>query len=265
MMRAKKHLGQHFLNSPRTIEAMLHAAQLSKDDTVFEIGPGKGVLTETLLQTAGRVIALEKDAELLPHLAERFEDSLSNDSLQLIEGDVRDTELLAKTIAREKNYKVIANIPYYLTGQFFRTFLEMEQQPASITVLIQKEVAERIVARNGKQSLLSIAISAFGTATYVCTVAARYFSPPPKIDSAVIHINNINHDHFKNPTAQEHFFEVLHVGFAHKRKTLAHNLRLKYPREVVDAALLKLNTPPQIRAEECEIDFWLQLADSLEL
>jgi 16S rRNA (adenine1518-N6/adenine1519-N6)-dimethyltransferase len=216
--RAKKHLGQHFLTSQKALFDMVTAGQVVSGDLVLEIGPGKGVLTKELLEKGAQVIAIEKDADLLPLLKEKFEKELGREQLQILPKDVLafDPSILKEY---KKSYKLIANIPYYITGAIIEQFLGAKHQPSTMVLLIQKEVAERIIARNektgnlgGKQSILSIAVSVYGQPKVVSKVPSGAFFPPPKVDSAIIAIENINRSFFEG-IDEKKFFEVLKFCF----------------------------------------------------
>ena len=209
-MFAKKSLGQNFLKSKAALRAMVAAAKIDtseKGTIVLEIGPGKGVLTEALIQTGARVVAVEKDDRLIAVLQEKFQKEITNNQLQIIHGDA--LEFDPSTFSAD--YKIVANIPYYITGQFFKHYLTAENQPKSIVVMVQKEVAHRIVARDEKESLLSLSVKCYGTPIYVMTVQKKYFSPEPKIDSAIIAVENISRDFF-NVILENKFFDVIKAG-----------------------------------------------------
>ena len=159
-MKAKKSLGQHFLMHPRITERIADAAGISKSDIVLEIGPGTGILTKPLLVRAKKIIAIETDAELVEKLKITFAEEIKNGKLTLIHGDILHASL-SLTVGNNKDYRVVANIPYYLTGEILRMFLSAPHTPRSMTLLVQKEVAERIVcrgkqARSKKESILSV-------------------------------------------------------------------------------------------------------------
>ena len=184
-MKAKKNLGQNFLTRDHYAIIMAEKAMVGQKDTVLEIGPGKGILTAILLKKAGHVIAVEKDPELVVFLKERFANEIKKQKLTLVSGDIFTYHLPPIT------YKLIANIPYYITGEIIRHFLSNDKQPQSLTLMVQKEVAERIVARNKKESLLSLSVKAYGEPEIVARVSAGNFFPKPKVDSAIIHIAGI--------------------------------------------------------------------------
>lgn len=254
---AKKSLGQNFLMHQATAERIADAAQLEEGEVVLEIGPGTGMLTRALLSRAETVIAVEADRELIPVLEETFRNEIRAGKLRLIAGDIRafDQSLLPHA------YSVVANIPYYITGELFRTFLGADRKPRSLTFLVQKEVAERIV-RSKKESLLSLSVKAFGTPEYRFTVPKGAFMPAPKVDSAVISVVDI-HNPFASEKAEQRLFEVLRAGFAHKRKLLSRNLEAVSSRVAVEAAFQKLNLSTTVRAEDVPLTHWVALSELL--
>ena len=258
-MRAKKSLGQHFLTSQHVLKKIITAANLRPSDTVLEIGPGKGILTKALLQTAARVVAVEKDAVLAAYLADIFSHQISDKQLTLVSGDILDFDLSLYKLT-PGTYKVVANIPYYITGVFFRRFLSSATYPESMTLLVQKEVAERIIAKTGKESLFSISVKVYGTPKQVGVVRAGNFSPPPKVDSAILTITDISKSQF-NDIDEQSFFTVLHAGFAHKRKQLATNFGLANmlaPEKMCTHCTI----PPSVRAEDLSVRHWICLAQA---
>ena len=256
----KKSLGQHFLNNPRIPEKMAEAGRISKGDIVVEVGPGTGALTKTLLAYGAKVIALEADKRAIASLEETFEEEIAVGSLQIHHTDIREgipTEL--KIVNR--GYKVVANIPYYLSGMLFRMFLEAQKQPSDLIFLVQKEIAQRI-ARDPKESLLSLSVKAYGTPSYICTVSRGNFTPPPKVDSAIIAITDISRNRFA--AVDEHFFfEVLHVGFAAKRKQLLGNLASRFDRSALTEIFETLELPLKVRGEDLSVETWMKLVRAL--
>lgn len=261
MIHAKKSLGQNFLKSKAIIADIVNASNVNSEDMILEIGPGKGVLTEGLLEKAKKVIAIEKDDRLIEHLNERFAEEISKGNFELLHADILDlkTESL-KLVA--SSYKVVANIPYYITGQILRQFLESDCPPSQMTLMVQKEVSDRIVARDKKESLLSISVKLFGTPRYIKKVPARYFSPEPKVDSAILNIENISSP-FKSKEDIKIFFEILKTGFAHKRKVLISNLSDKYSREKIAEVFRECGLDEKIRAENLTINDWKKLESKL--
>lgn len=261
-MRAKKSLGQNFLMHRQTAERIVAAANLPEKAMVLEIGPGTGMLTREILKKAGRVLAVEADNVLAPELAETFEREIGEGRLEVIHADIRefDTESIGE------DYHIVANIPYYITGELLRTFLTAPHQPKSITFLIQKEVAERIARqdpKNPKESLLSLSVKAFGVPTYCFTVPRGAFVPAPNVDSAVLHIARIGRAAFSDREEEGRFFEVLHAGFAHKRKRLAKNLEGFWSRESIRRAFLATALDENARSEDLALSDWLSLTRSL--
>lgn len=252
--RAKKALGQNFLMHQQTADRIADAAQV-EGKTVLEIGPGTGMLTRALLARASRVIALEADADLIPILTETFGEEIGAGRLELRHQDVR--KFAASSI--DGPYVLAANIPYYITGEIFRQFLTEAHKPSSMTLLVQKEVAVRI-AREKKESLLSLSVKAFGTPKYEFTVPRGAFKPAPNVDSAVLSVTDIRQDAFRDAAEEERFFEVLRAGFAHKRKQLGKNLALLAGEEAALAACRAAGVDPKSRAEELPLPVWKTLA-----
>jgi 16S rRNA (adenine1518-N6/adenine1519-N6)-dimethyltransferase len=258
--RAKKSLGQHFLRSASAVRDIVSGGNLVPGETVLEIGPGEGVLTRALLATGAKVIAVEKDHDLIPLLSETFKDELASGALTLIEGDVL-TFVPSEHGLRAGQYKLIANIPYYITGAIMEQFLESSDHPSVIVFLIQKEVAVRSVARDKKESILSVAVKAFGTPRVAAKVPASAFRPAPKVDSAILVIENINHDRFiETKLPIRHFFTVVRAGFAHKRKLTIRNLEAVSQAETIQKAFEKLTISPKVRSEDLDPAIWFELA-----
>ncbi|MBU6490939.1 ribosomal RNA small subunit methyltransferase A [Patescibacteria group bacterium] len=246
-LRPQKSLGQNFLMHARIAERIALTAELAQGDTVLEIGPGTGMLTKELLKRAKKVIAVEADDALCIELRDTFANEIARGRLELVHADIRKLALTA--LPRE--YQLVANIPYYLTGEIFRMFLESQTQPRSMTLLVQKEVAERIV-RSKKESILSLSVKAYGTPRYEFTVPRGAFLPAPKVDSAVISIRDISRKNFAAREEERIFFTLLRAGFAHKRKFLAKNLK--------DIGFRAPGIPEKSRAEDFSIAEWLSLA-----
>ncbi len=248
--KAKKSLGQNFLKSVLALNKIVESGELKKEDTVLEIGPGKGALTEKLLATGCTVIAVEKDKDLFGFLQEKLKKEIEKGKFILIEDDILEFDI--KKIIAKQDYKIIANIPYNITGAILKKFLTENHQPELMVLMVQHEVAKRIVARDNKESILSISVKAYGEPKMIMKVAARYFSPAPKVDSAVIQVKNISRAFFtKNNLNEERFWEIIHKGFAHKRKKLSGNLKSEIknlPDKFKDA-----------RAEDLKLEEWTML------
>ena len=250
---AKKSLGQNFLHAPNVISAMVHAGKISKGNTVLEVGPGKGALTIKLLETGEHIIAVEKDDRAIPFLQEKFANEIKTGQLELIHGDI-----LEFNPEKLKNYILIANIPYYITGEFIKKFLETTNPPLRIVVMLQKEVAKRIV--DSKESILSISVKAYGEPKYLVTVPRKLFRPMPNVDSAVLIIENISKKFFlQEKIGEKFFFEVLKAGFAHKRKVLIKNLEGKIPKERLESIWERENLSHNVRAEDLSPEMWKKI------
>lgn len=262
--KAKKSLGQHFLRSASALRSIVTSANLRSGETVLEIGPGEGVLTRALLETGAHVIAIEKDRDLIPILTETFSAEIKKGTLTLIEDDVlKFVPEFHKLTAG--SYKLVANIPYYITGAIFEKFLTANAYPSCMVVLIQKEVATRIVARDGKESLLSISVKAFGNPRITAKVPASAFRPAPKVDSAVLAVYDVSHTTLSNFTDDkfESFFKVVRAGFAHKRKLLVRNLEAVTTKTNAVEACTSVGLSPTVRAEDVSLADWIKLASRL--
>lgn len=254
---ANKRLGQNFLSNKGIIEKIITAAVLTPRDTVLEIGPGLGAITFPLAARAKKIIAVEKDPRLVKILGEAIAKNavadveiISGDILRLLETDV---------LLLPERYTVVANIPYYLTSALIRALLEKEHKPRRMLLMIQKEVAQRIVARDGKESILSLAVKFYADAKILFPVSRGSFTPAPKVDSAVIEIT----PHAKPADiAPETFFAVVKAGFSAPRKKLIGNLsgKLKVKKEIVFAALAEAGIAPDARAERVSFSQWRALA-----
>ncbi len=253
----KKSLGQNFLTSRVVPEQMCEAALIKAGDVVLEIGPGTGALTKVLLEKGALVYALEADQRAIAVLEIEFSKEIAEKRLILIHGDARELDLAAQQFTK-KPYKIVANIPYYLSGYLLRICLGSQNPPATLVFLMQKEVVERI-ARAKKSSLLSISVAVFGIAKYVKTVGRGHFSPPPKVDSAILLVSDISNANLPTKEINRRFFTHLHIGYGQKRKQLLGNLAAYYDREELGTLFTKLSLPPTIRAEDIGAAKWLAL------
>lgn len=257
MKRGAK-LGQHFLHNARYARILATSLTVRENETILEIGPGKGMLTRELLQL-GRVIAIEKDESLLPILHETFFDDIRSKRLTIVHDDVRNVLPNALGLTAGE-YVLGANIPYYITGEIIRQFLSDTHPPRTMSLLIQKEVAQRIISK--KESLLSLSVKAYGVPRIVATVSAGNFTPSPSVDSAIIAIEHISKDRFDRLTEQQ-FFAVLRAGFSAKRKTILNTLSSRFSKEMVIDALSKNNISEKARAETLSLEQWLSIASLL--
>ncbi len=261
--KAKKSLGQNFLKSEIALKKIVEAGEIKREGTILEIGPGKGALTKKLLERAGKVIAIEKDNELFAFLQQKFIHEISEGQLILIQGDILELEIAKLKI---ENYKIIANIPYNITGAILKKFLTGAHQPEAMVLLVQHEVAQRILARDGKESILSISVKAYGTPKMIDKVDKRYFSPQPKVNSAIIKISDISRELFdKNKVDEDKFWEIVKKGFAHKRKKLSSNLKSLGDKD--EKALPERNKILQTlgnkRAEDLSLPEWVKAVQNL--
>jgi len=213
-MNTNKSLGQHWLNDEAVLSSICETADLSANDVVLEIGPGLGALTWYLTDKAKRVVAVEFDSELAKALKNRVD----ADNLEVVCQDI----LKFNLSELPKNYKIVANIPYYLTSKLIRTISESKNPPIKTVLLVQKEVAERIAAKPGGMSLLSVTAQYYWEISLGIVVKAESFTPPPKVDSQVIIMDRRNEPLFD--VDEKKFFRVVKAGFASRRKTLLNSL-----------------------------------------
>ncbi len=259
----KKSLGQNFLRDEGVIEEIIIAASLDCSDVVFEVGPGDGALTQRLLETGVHVVAIETDGDLIPTLRKRFD---GHENLTLLHEDIRMFNvpqfLADNNIA---TYKVVANLPYYITSMIIRIFLESQLPPKEMTIMVQKEVAQRIIARSGNHTLLSLSVQYFGQPDIVLTVPAEAFDPVPQVDSAVLHVSDIKSYGGCTPESTKAFFRVLRAGFSAKRKKVVSNLSnsLGIPKEQLQKFFTELNIVHEARAQEMSMQQWKDLIKRL--
>jgi 16S rRNA (adenine1518-N6/adenine1519-N6)-dimethyltransferase len=262
-LKAKKSLGQNFLRDTEILNDIAEGASVFEGDLVLEVGPGEGDLTQALLGKGARVYGVEKDSRAIPLLEKKFQNEIASDKYSLIEGDALDVNP-EDFFGASKPYKIVANIPYYITGLLIRHFLEVKHKPTSITLVVQKEVAERI-ATTKKESILSLSVKAYGNPHYIRTIEAKYFDPAPKVDSAILHISDISNTFFrKNPFSPTEFFKIIKLGFSQKRKTLIKNLSLEYPRKDLEGIFESLSLLTTIRAEQVSLNLWRELVLRLQ-
>ena len=262
-MKAKKSLGQHFLKSDSALEKITEVIEIKPRELLLEIGPGHGELTEKLLNRKVKVIAVEKDGYLIPILNEKFAKKIKEKKLKLIQADiVRITEKDICLNNKNKRYKVVGNIPYYITGLLLKKFLSFDNKPEKIIFLVQKEVADRVVLSK-KESILSLSIKVYGNPKREGVVKAGSFLPPPKVDSAILSISEIK-DPFKNKASEKLFFEIIKTGFSQKRKTLLSNLSKKIDKKTLTKVFNEIDLDFKTRAEDVSLDKWFCLTSELK-
>jgi len=257
-IKPRKGLGQNFLLSERLLERIIAAADLDGKDTVLEVGAGLGALSSRLAQSCGRVVALEVDGRLLPLLQETL---APFPNVQVVRGDILATEpgdLVSPP------YKVVANLPYYITSAILRHFLEARAKPSLLVVTVQREVAQRIVAGPGQMSLLAVSVQFYGRPRIVAKAPPGAFYPSPGVTSAVLRI-----DLHASPRVEvadvERFFEIVRAGFSQRRKQLRNSLSqgLDLPADEVVSALRRVGLQETQRAQELSIDQWAGLYGEL--
>lgn len=262
-LRAKKSLGQHFLIDKRVLHRIVSAAELTPEDTVIEVGPGLGILTKELARRARRVIAVEAD----PNLASALREVVAN--IDIVSADILKTDpvLLLASVGVEEaspSYKVVANIPYYITSPILRHFLEASLKPSLIVVMVQKEVGEAIVAQPGRMSLLAVSVQFYGQPVIVDRVPARSFYPSPKVDSVILRIKLYEQPPVSVPQTNK-FFDVVRAGFSAPRKQLRNALAQGWgisPQEaghLLERAMIN----PQRRAQTLHLEEWARICEEI--
>jgi len=253
----KKSLGQHWLRDEATLQAMAEAAELSNQDIILEIGPGLGTLTNVLTQKAGRVIAVELEDSLAEVLAKQ----VPAGNLEVVSADILKFDLSVLPAG----YKVVANIPYYLTSNLIRLLCEAANPPSVMALLVQKEVAERIAAGPGQMSILSVSVQLYYQPKLGRVVPAELFEPPPKVDSQIVALKKRDQPLFTNlDTAL--FFKVVKAGFSERRKKLRSSLSggLQISKEEADKLLAKAGISGEKRAQELNLNDWYKIYKAYE-
>ncbi|MGH2533756.1 MAG: 16S rRNA (adenine(1518)-N(6)/adenine(1519)-N(6))-dimethyltransferase RsmA [Thermomicrobiales bacterium] len=258
-VRPSKGRGQNFLFERGVVSRIASIASVGAEDVVVEVGPGLGILTEELLRRAGTVIAIELDGRLAGHLRETFGHLRA---FQLIEGDALRLGV-AEIVPLGRDYHVVANLPYSIAAAVIRHFLEQEQPPTRITVMVQQEVAERIVATPPEMSILSVAAQFYASARIAFLVPPSVFIPPPKVHSAVVILDTLSTPRLP---LSDHaaFFRLVNAGFRHKRKQMVNSIafEIDQPKEDVSAWLASTEVDPTRRAQTLSVDEWVSLAKS---
>jgi 16S rRNA (adenine1518-N6/adenine1519-N6)-dimethyltransferase len=248
---AKKSLGQHWLEDPATLESIINTAEVGPADTILEIGPGLGSLTQLLTVRSGRVIAVELDKQL----AESLKEKVTAANLEVLNEDILRLDFGQLPAA----YKLVANIPYYLTGNLLRLLSDTNNPPQLAVLLVQKEVAERIAAEPGKLSIIAVIAQLNWQVELGNIVPAELFAPPPKVDSQVLILRRRSDSLFTD--IDDQFYRLIKIGFAQPRKTLLNNLSngLHASKEETAAIFKKANISPGRRPQTLSLDEWHSL------
>jgi 16S rRNA (adenine1518-N6/adenine1519-N6)-dimethyltransferase len=252
MAAPKKSLGQHWLKDRDVLEHIADCAELEDSDTVLEIGPGLGTLTSVLLRQSKGVIAVEFDEELARKLPAQF----PGKNLQVVQSDILSFDLSDLPAG----YKVVANVPYYITSKIVQLLMTAENKPSTSVLLIQKEVAERLAAKPGNMSILAVSAQLFADVSLGDVVPAKFFTPPPKVDSQVV-ILKTRPEPFLTDISEKDFFRVVKAGFSAKRKMLRSSLSggLGISKPEVEELLKKAAIDPNARAESLSLDDWAKI------
>jgi len=243
---AKKYLGQHFLVDKNILNKIIRAADLSKNDTVLEIGAGTGTLTKKLCEKAKKVIAVEIDRKMVEIMNEVMKEEVRSKKLKIIQADV--LKLNPKSYYLNPNYKIVANIPYQITAPLLEKFLFSENKPKEMVLMVQKEVAQKICCQPPKMNRLGILVQFYGTPQIIGYVSKNCFRPKPMIDSALLKIAISEKFKVQNPRL---FFDLVKKGFSQKRKQLKNIFNKE--------ALVSVMIRPDGRAEELKLEDWLKL------
>jgi len=256
-VQPSKGLGQNFLIDNSVLNNIVDSAQLQNRDTVLEIGPGTGNLTQELVKRAGTVVAIEKDPKMVGILKETFK---NYKNIEIIQGDI-----LKIRESNIKNYKIVANLPFYLTAPVVRKFLEAENPPKDMVLVIQKEVAQRICAKVPDMNLLAVSVQLYAQTKIISYISKKSFWPKPKVDSAIIRITP--KENGERGFSRDLFFKIVKAGFSQPRKQILNNLskNLKIEREKAASWLLQNNIRPTQRAETLEVENWIKLTKTFKI
>ena len=252
MVAPKKSLGQHWLKDRQVLQKIAAEAEITKKDTVLEIGPGLGTLTSELLRQAKQVVAVELDEVLAQKLPGQFPGT----ALQVINQDILSFDLRQLP----KDYIVVANVPYYITSKIVRLLTTSVNPPKTIVLLVQKEVAERLAAAPGDMSILAVSAQIYATVRLGDVVPAALFTPPPKVDSQVV-VLSMRSVPLVQPMQEKLFFQIVKAGFSAKRKKLRSSLAsgLRVDKATIEQLLHSCDISPDNRAEDLSLDDWLKL------
>ena len=258
-IRPSKTMGQNFLIDELTLDKIIETANLTEKDTILEVGPGIGTLTIELAKKVKMVYAVEKDRAMIEILKETLKDCKN---VKIIQDDILkfDGE---KYGLESKKYKIVANIPYYLTSPLIRKFLETKNGPTDMTLMIQKEVALRICSNPPHMTLLSVSVQIYAEPQIISYVSKECFLPKPKVDSAILKITPQNFTEKYGQVDIDLFFKIVKAGFSQKRKQLKNNLAsLVNDKSKIDVWLLENKINPKQRAETLSINDWVNLTNS---
>ena len=256
----KHDLGQNFLYDDALLEELVQSTGVTKADSVLEIGPGSGMLTKRLCPHAGKVLAVEVDHDIIPFLKVN---TAAFSNLEIVEGDIRKQNLRELCAPLGENFLVIANIPYNITTPIFEALWESGLSIRQISVMIQKEVAEKLMAApsTAAYGLMSVKCQYYCTPRLECIVPAEKFTPPPKVDSAFIHLE-MNKNRAAEVQNERRLFSLLRAGFNLRRKTLSNALRSVVEPDALRAAMEQAEISPTARAEELSVDDWIRLSNA---
>lgn len=256
----RKEQGQNFLIDDDAILASIEGANVSKEDTVLEIGPGFGALTRALVESAGQVIAVEQDRVLAGVLRKSMK---GQDNITIYNEDIREFNAIEAGL-NDREYKLVANLPYSITSWILQHFLDNTPRPKQIVAMVQKEVAERIIAQPGAMSVLAVAVQLQATAEIVRIVPADSFHPAPKVDSAIISITRLPQEDEKESFSE--IMRTVRIGFSSRRKQLHNNMQsgFQLSKEEAIAVLEKAELSPSARAQELSPDDWERLHIALQ-
>lgn len=260
-IRPSKAKGQNFLIDETIVEKIIESSGLSLEDTVLEIGPGLGVLTSELVINAKQVIAVEVDRQAIKYLNDNFGEEIKAEKLKIVEGDA--LRINYKELGlKDFNFKIVANLPYSITSHFFKNFLELGPKPEEIVVMIQYEVAKRMIAEPGEMNLLALSVQLYSEAEILFKVPPQSFWPEPEVDSAVVRLILKK----EMPDADiKQMFKVAKIGFSSKRKQLHNNLfsGLKLKTGAVKGIFAGFGWREDIRAQDLSLDDWVKLSKVL--
>ncbi len=254
-----KRLGQNFLVDKEAVKKIIEAADLELEDVILEVGPGLGILTQELAKRAKKVIAVEKDQNMIEILRTTLKD-LKN--VEVIQGDIRKID--TKYHTPNTRYKIVANLPFYLAAPVIRQFLEVENPPKEMVLVVQKEVGQRICAKPPDMNILAVSVQIYAKPEIVSYISKKSFWPSPKVDSAIIKIT-INKKQLT--TDQNLFFKIVKAGFSQPRKQLINNLSkgLNLGKEKIQNWLSKNNVQPTQRAETLKVQDWINLTKTIKI